>query len=203
MTFLNFRPGRGVLGPPRSLPRPSWGLPQGPQPIFLTFMTFLTVMTFLTFLTFLSFRPGMGMLGPPRSLLPRSSCTLPQGPQPIFLTFMTFFFYDFLTFMTFLSFRSGIGVLGPARCLPRPSRAEGENHIIHKGPCHIYICTVSIIYLTNFKHYLKMVSKIIVFLIFILLLSLNTLRFCSRVGSSSFSKFVVKLLVYSIEFYNR
>ena len=42
-----------------------------------------------------------------------------------------------LTFMTFLSFRSGIGVLGPARCLPRPSRAEGENHIIHKGPCHI------------------------------------------------------------------
>ena len=68
-----------------------------------------------------------------------------------------------MTFLTFLNFRSCIGVLGPARCLPRPSRAwgslscfflslwsflkfpnlaglaEGENHIIHKGPCHIYI----------------------------------------------------------------
>ena len=42
MTFLSFRPGMGMLGPPvsvlvgvpgppRSLPRPSWGLPQGPQ----------------------------------------------------------------------------------------------------------------------------------------------------------------------------
>ena len=55
MSFLNFRPGRGVLGPPRSLPRPSWGLPQGPFYDFYDFYDFFDFFDFYDFFEFSSF----------------------------------------------------------------------------------------------------------------------------------------------------
>ena len=55
MTFLSFRPGRGRQGPPRSFPRPSWGLPQGPQPIFFDFFDFYDFCDFYGFFDFFEF----------------------------------------------------------------------------------------------------------------------------------------------------
>ena len=64
MTFLNFRPGRGVLGPPRSLPSPeasrkSQQPPQGfldlPQgTIFYDFFDFFDFFDFYDFFEFSS-----------------------------------------------------------------------------------------------------------------------------------------------------
>ena len=119
-SYLSSRPGIEVLGPPRS-PRTripgAWGLPQGPQPIFLTFLTFMTFMTYITFMTFLTFwsflrfRPGMGVLGPPRSL-PRASWGLARPAANLFdfydfYDFCDFFdFYDFFEFLELSKFSS-------------------------------------------------------------------------------------------------
>ena len=62
-----------LLGGPRTRIPGAWGLPQGPQPIFLTFLTLMIFLTFMTFLSFLTF-----------------------------MTFMSFFdFYDFFEFFEF------------------------------------------------------------------------------------------------------
>ena len=105
MTFLSFRPGIGVLGPPRSLPHktPRTPIPGRNLRKLQKFKKVKKVRKIGCGPCGRPQAPDIRVLGPPRSL-PRASWGLPQGPQPIFLTFMTLTFVIFLTFMTFLTF---------------------------------------------------------------------------------------------------